>query len=432
MTIKRACAEVNYQYFLLSLERREAITSACDEILSGGHADQFPLSIWQSGSGTQSNMNVNEVISSIASSYLDENYLIENRQEQNTSHGPVVNKEVRIHPNDHVNLSQSSNDVFPSAMHVVVAQQSQQTLLPAMEQLERELALKQAEFEETYTVGRTHVMDALPIRASSVFSAYLSQLAAAKIAIEESLSTVYQLALGGTAVGSGANAPTSFGHQVIALLAEHYQLPFIQHPNLYAAVSGEEDILRYHGALKQLAATLLKFANDFRLLGSGPRCGFNEWRLPANEAGSSIMPGKVNPTQCEALSMVCLQVFGNELTVSLAASSGQLQLNTYRPVIIHNVLESIELLSDSMNSFSENCIKGLSLNYQQISANMNSNLSTITLLAPQLGYDVAASIANLANQKNTSLAVAAESLGLYSQDQFESLLGKKISMYLSE
>jgi len=432
VTIKRACAEVNYQYFLLSLERREAITSACDEILSGGHADQFPLSIWQSGSGTQSNMNVNEVISSIASSYLDENYLIENRQEQNTSHGPVVNKEVRIHPNDHVNLSQSSNDVFPSAMHVVVAQQSQQTLLPAMEQLERELALKQAEFEETYTVGRTHVMDALPIRASSVFSAYLSQLAAAKIAIEESLSTVYQLALGGTAVGSGANAPTSFGHQVIALLAEHYQLPFIQHPNLYAAVSGEEDILRYHGALKQLAATLLKFANDFRLLGSGPRCGFNEWRLPANEAGSSIMPGKVNPTQCEALSMVCLQVFGNELTVSLAASSGQLQLNTYRPVIIHNVLESIELLSDSMNSFSENCIKGLSLNYQQISANMNSNLSTITLLAPQLGYDVAASIANLANQKNTSLAVAAESLGLYSQDQFESLLGKKISMYLSE
>jgi len=275
------------------------------------------------------------------------------------------------------------------------------------------------------------MMDALPIRAGAMLSGYCHQLIAAHKAVVESLDTVYQLALGGTAVGSGANAPKLFGQQVISLLAKQYQLPFVQHPNLYAAVSGEDALVRYSSALKQLAGALLKIANDVRLLGSGPRCGLNEWHLPANEPGSSIMPGKVNPTQCEALSMVCLQVFGNDLTVSLAASNGQLQLNTYRPVIIHNILESITLLSDAMNSFSTHCIEGLTLNDSQAKTNMRNNLSVITLLAPTIGYDVATQIARTADEENLSLAQAAESLKLYSREQIESLLDEQLDAHLS-
>ena len=420
VAIKRACAQVNQELHLLSKDHCEAIVFACDEVLHGKHLDQFPLRIWQTGSGTQTNMNVNEVIASLANAFIDEQ-----RQDK------VSSKEATIHPNDHVNMSQSSNDIFPSAMHIVAAEQTQQHLLIAITRFENELSKKETEFEGIYTVGRTHLMDALPISAGAVLSAYRSQLAAAKNAIQESLGAVYQLALGGTAVGSGANAPSLFGQQVIEQLAEYYQLPFTQHSNLYAAVSGEDALQRYSSALKQLASTLLKIANDFRLLGSGPRCGLNEWHLPANEPGSSIMPGKVNPTQCEALSMVCLQVFGNDLTVSLAASNGQLQLNTYRPVIIHNVLESIELLTDAMTSFSENAIRGLKLNHAQADVNMRNNLSAITLLAPKLGYDVAAKIAHWAEQQNVSLAVAAESLGLYDQTQFEALLDEQLNAQIS-
>lgn len=409
--IKRASADVNYQLGILTSAYHQGILSACDEILFGGYAEQFPLKIWQTGSGTQTNMNVNEVIASLAGQYLKE--------------------EGQIHPNDHVNLSQSSNDVFPTAMHIVVAVQTRKKILPAIEKFETELLRKEVEFNSSYTVARTHLMDALPIQAGAVLSAYLSQLAGVKDAIIASLQTVYQLALGGTAVGSGANAPALFGKQAIELLAEHYQLPFSQNANLYAGVSAEDILLRFSATLKQLAATLFKIANDFRLLGSGPRCGFNEWHLPANEPGSSIMPGKVNPTQCEALSMVCLQVFGNDLTVSLAASSSQLQLNTYRPVIIHNVLESIELLTDSMNSFAENCIHGLTLNYQQAAENMNNNLSVITLLVPEMGYDMAAKIAHQAQQDNISLAAAAESLGAYNQEQFSKLLQRQLNRHFS-
>ena len=249
-----------------------------------------------------------------------------------------------------------------------------------------------------------------------------------KLAIEESLREVYLLALGGTAVGSGANTPRGFGKQAVALLAETYQQPFIQNPNLYAAVSGEDALLRFSSATKQLAAALFKIANDFRLLGSGPRCGLNEWRLPANEPGSSIMPGKVNPTQCEALSMVCLQVFGNDHTVSLAACNGHLQLNTYRPVIIYNVIESVELLTDAMISFSENCVRNLKLNRTQIEHNMRNGLSIITLLAPTLGYEVAAKIVREADQNNLSLSCAAEKLGFYSQAEFESMLDEHLTV----
>ncbi len=417
VSIKRACAQVNHELELISNAQLVAIVHACEAVLSGEHYNQFPLRVWQTGSGTQTNMNINEVIASLANAFMREN------NPQGNS-----NDATRLHPNDHINMSQSSNDVFPTAMHIVVAQQTLDRLVPSLEQMERELSRKQSEFDSFYTVGRTHLMDALPIQADALLSAHENQIAAAKLAIQESLSAAYQLALGGTAVGSGANAPELFGQHAIALLAEQYQLPFIQHPNLYAAVSGEDALVRFSSSLKQLAAALFKIANDFRLLGSGPRCGLNEWHLPANEPGSSIMPGKVNPTQCEALSMVCLQVFGNDLIVSLAASNGQLQLSTYRPVIIHNILESIELLSDAISSFTLNCIRGLKLNHAQVDINMLNNLSVITLLVPKIGYDVASSIVQLADKKNQTLAQAAEALNLFSRVEFEHLIDEQLKI----
>ncbi len=414
--IKRACAQVNQAEGLLPEKLEESILAGCDEILSGKYWQQFPLRVWQTGSGTQTNMNVNEVICSLANDYLDKNGFNNNPEK------PLI-----VHPNDHVNMSQSTNDVFPSAMHIASAQLSEQKLFPAIKQLDAELAKKQQLFKSHYSVGRTHLMDALPLTVGEALSAFRTQIAAAKTALADSLSGVYQLAVGGTAVGSGHNAPAQFSAKVSRFLAEQYALPFTAHPNLFAAVSGEGALLRYSASLKQLAAILLKMANDFRLLGSGPRCGFNEWLLPANEPGSSIMPGKVNPTQCEALSMVCLQVFGNDLSVSFAASQGQLQLNVYRPLIIHNILESIELLSDAMASFAEHCVSGLALNETQIKSNMGRNLSVITLLAPQIGYDVAAKIVKQALRMDSSLAEAAEHLGLYSSTEFEVLLQEQLN-----
>ncbi|WP_289363438.1 class II fumarate hydratase [Alteromonas arenosi] len=411
VAIKLLCADVNYAEGLLNKTQHHAILYACKLIIKGHYEDQFPLRIWQTGSGTQTNMNVNEVIASLANAYL--------RDQVKTFE--LLTKD-KIHPNDHVNMSQSSNDVFPSAMHVVVAQQSTRKLLPSLNKLCQYLQEKQSEFKGVSCVGRTHLMDAIPLPAGAILSVYLSELNHAKLDLQASLQQVFKLALGGTAVGSGANSPPNFGRQVIAGLAKRFELPFEQHENLYTAVSGESALLKFSASLKLLASVLLKMANDFRLLGSGPRCGLNEWILPANEPGSSIMPGKVNPTQCEALSMVCMQVFGNDLTVSLAASAGQLQLNTSRPVIIHNIMESIELLSDAIQSFAENCLYGLTLNKAQIEQNMTNNLSIITLLTPELGYDMAASIVKEAQKKHLSLAQSAESLGLFSRTDFEDLL----------
>ena len=418
ISIKKACAQINYDEGRLSAAYLQAILAACDELLLNDYSEQFPLRIWQTGSGTQTNMNVNEVISALANEHC------EKRRFDNQQPGDIIISQ--IHPNDDVNMSQSSNDVFPSAMHIVVATLTQSDLLKSLTHLHDQLHKKQFEYKAELTVGRTHLMDALPLPISAVFSGYCEQLAQARMAISESLHSVYQLAIGGTAVGGGDNAPAHFGEKVALKLAEHYQLPFAAKNNTYAAVSGEDALLRYSCALKQLASVLLKIANDFKLLASGPRCGFNEWLLPANEPGSSIMPGKVNPTQCEALAMVCLQVFGNELTVSLAASNGQLQLNTYRPVIIHNIIESIELLTDSMTSFTDNCVCGLQLNKEQISINMKRNLSVITLLAPTLGYDVSAQIVHEAHSKNISLAQASQLLGLYTTKEFEALLSEKL------
>ncbi|TKB44706.1 class II fumarate hydratase [Thalassotalea mangrovi] len=416
VAIKRACAQVNGELKRLSTTQSQAIIQACDQVLSGQYNEQFPLRVWQTGSGTQTNMNVNEVLASVA------NQIIHQAGAENRN-----GDKQDLHPNDHINLSQSSNDVFPTAMRIVVAQWSEQKLLPAIATLQQQLQLKRGQFSHQYTVARTHLMDAIPIGSGALLAAFDSQLEAAKNAVHSSLQYVHRLAIGGTAVGSGANAPQRFGEMVSHKLAERLQLPLQQDDNLYAAVSGEDAMIRYSGALKQLASVLLKMANDFRLLGSGPRCGLNEWQLPANEPGSSIMPGKVNPTQCEALSMVCFQVFGNELTVSLAAANGQLQLNACRPVIIHNVMESITLLTDAMSSFAENAVAGLSVNTKQMQRNMQQNLSVITLLAEQLGYDTATQIVRKAQQDNTSLAVAAKVLGLYSEAEFEQLIAEKLN-----
>lgn len=413
ISIKKACAQVNFNEGLLNEKDCNAIQLACNELLQKDYTKQFPLSVWQTGSGTQTNMNVNEVIASLANK-IKESWQTNQHKDRQQS--------IQIHPNDDVNLSQSSNDVFPSAMHIVVATLTRDKLLKSLSHLKKTIDKKQQQFKDEFTVGRTHLMDALPLPASAVFSGYSEQLSQADSAIKDSLPTVYQLALGGTAVGGGDNAPDQFGEKAAAILAEYYQLPFTASNNAYAAVSGEDNLLRYSSALKQLASVLFKIANDFRMLGSGPRCGFNEWLLPANEPGSSIMPGKINPTQCEALSMVCLQVFGNDLTISLAAANGQLQLNTYRPVIIHNIMESIELLTDAMASFADNCVDGLELNKAQIKTNMQQNLSVVTLLAPTLGYDVATQIVHQAHNNNTSLAQAAQTLGLYSCEEFNAML----------
>ncbi|GHE81830.1 class II fumarate hydratase [Thalassotalea profundi] len=417
INIKKACAQVNYNEGLLDKDIYQSILHACSELQLNDYSIQFPLSVWQTGSGTQTNMNVNEVIASLANTFKAKK-ITDAQTKQQLSR--------TIHPNDHVNLSQSSNDVFPSAMHIVVAVLTHNRLLKSLAHLKSSLNEKQQQFKDDFTVGRTHLMDALPLSAGAVFSGYYEQLSQANNAILDSLPTIYQLALGGTAVGGGDNAPINFGQKAAKELSELYQLPFTASNNTYAAVSGEDAIIRYSSALKQLASVLFKMVNDFRMLGSGPRCGLNEWLLPANEPGSSIMPGKVNPTQCEALSMVCLQIFGNELTVSLAASNGQLQLNTYRPVIIHNVMESIELLTDAMTSFADHCVSGLELNKTQINTNMQQNLSVVTLLAPTLGYDVATQIVHVANDNNLSLAQAAEKLNLYSITEFEVLLSQSL------
>lgn len=404
--IKRACAQVNHNGALLETRHYQAIVEACDALLKGHCQDQFPLSVWQTGSGTQTNMNVNEVISYLANQWLSH------------QHGKVTN----VHPNDHVNQSQSTNDVFPSAMHIATVQATHSGLFPALKELEQELSVKQQAFQEIACVGRTHLMDALPLTVGDILSAFLAQLQLAREAIQSSLDGLYLLALGGTAVGRGHNAPEAFGPAVTAVLATVYGMPFRAHSNLFAAVSGQDALVRYSAALKQLATVLFKVANDFRLLGSGPRCGFNEWRLPANEAGSSMMPGKVNPTQCEALSMVCIQVFGNDLAVSLGAAHGQLQLNVYRPLMIHNVLESIELLSDSMRAFARWCVHEMQLNEPVLAKHLRDNLAMVTLIAPEIGYEAAANIARYAYTNDCSLAMAADQLGVCSESAFEHLL----------
>ena len=401
--IKKAAARVNDRNGDLPADIARLIEQAADEVLAGEHDDQFPLAVWQTGSGTQSNMNANEVIAGRA----------------NELAGKGRGGKLPVHPNDHVNRSQSSNDCFPTAMHIAAVQAVYQQLLPAIAELSGGLAELAARHMKLVKTGRTHMMDATPITFGQEVSAYIAQLNYAERAIRSALPAVCELAQGGTAVGTGLNAPHGFAEAVAAELAALSGLPFISAPNKFAALAGHEPLTTLSGALKTLAVALMKIANDLRLLGSGPRAGFAEVKLPANEPGSSIMPGKVNPTQCEALSMLACQVMGNDVTIGFAASQGHLQLNVFKPVIIHNLLQSIQLLGDGCRNFQQHCIAGLEPDPVQMAAHLERGLMLVTALNPHIGYDKSAQIAKKAYSENLTLREAALALGYLTDEEFD-------------
>ncbi|TBV00065.1 class II fumarate hydratase [Stutzerimonas kirkiae] len=401
--IKKAAARVNGRIGELPADVSRLIEQAADEVLHGQHDDQFPLRVWQTGSGTQSNMNVNEVIAGRANELANG---------QRGGKSPV-------HPNDHVNRAQSSNDCFPTAMHIAAARAVQQKLLPAIGELQAGLAEQAMRHEHLVKTGRTHLMDATPVTFGQELSAFVSQLQIAEQAIRQSLPGLYQLAQGGTAVGTGLNAPPGFGPAMAAEIAALSGLPFVSAPNKFAALAGHEALVVLSGALKTLAVALMKLANDLRLLGSGPRAGLAEVRLPANEPGSSIMPGKVNPTQCEALSMLACQVMGNDASIGFAASLGQLQLNVFKPVIIHNLLESIDLLADGCHNFNIHCIAGMQPDAERMAAHLEQGLMLVTALNTHIGYDKAAQIAKLAYEQGLTLREAALRSGHLNAQEFD-------------
>ncbi|HTO19365.1 MAG TPA: class II fumarate hydratase [Pseudomonas sp.] len=401
--IKKAAARVNSRSGDLPADVARLIEQAADEVLAGQHDDQFPLVVWQTGSGTQSNMNVNEVIAGRAN---------EIASGQRGGKSPV-------HPNDHVNRSQSSNDSFPTAMHLAAVRAVQQDLLPAIAELRGGLAEQSLRHAQLVKTGRTHLMDATPITFGQELSAFVAQLDHAEQIIRAALPAVCELAQGGTAVGTGLNAPKGFAEAIAAELAALSGLPFVSAPNKFAALAGHEPLVTLAGTLKTLAVALMKLANDLRLLGSGPRAGFAEVRLPANEPGSSIMPGKVNPTQCEALSMLACQVLGNDVAIGFAASQGHLQLNVFKPVIIHNLLQSIRLLADGCRNFNRHCVAGLEPDARQMAAHLERGLMLVTALNPHIGYDKAAEIAKKAYAEGITLREAALALGHLSEEQFD-------------
>ena len=401
--VKRAAATVNVELGELEPRVGAAIVSAADEVLAGRHPGEFPLSIWQTGSGTQTNMNVNEVLANRASELL----------------GGERGRRRVVHPNDHVNRGQSSNDVFPTAMHVATATEVTRTLLPPLVQLEAAIAGKANEYAPIIKIGRTHLQDATPITLGQEFSGYAAQLEIARTAIETALTPVYALALGGTAVGTGLNAHPEFARRAIAEIARLTGLPFVPAPNKFAALAGHEPIVFLHGAFKALAAALTKIANDLRWLASGPRAGLGEIRLPENEPGSSIMPGKVNPTQCEMLTMVAAQVFGNDAAVGIGSANGNFELNVYKPLVIHNVLRSVRLLGDAMASFEHHCVTGIEPNRARIEELLERSLMLVTALAPHIGYEKAAAIAHAAHHEGKSLREAALASGHVSAADFD-------------
>jgi fumarate hydratase class II len=401
--VKKAAARVNDRNGDLPADIARLIEQAANEVLAGEHDDQFPLVVWQTGSGTQSNMNVNEVIAGRA----------------NELAGKGRGGKSPVHPNDHVNRSQSSNDCFPTAMHIAAVQAVQADLLPAIAVLAEGLAELAGRHMHLVKTGRTHMMDATPITFGQEVSAYVAQLDYAQKAIRSALPAVCELAQGGTAVGTGLNAPKGFGEAIAAELAALSGLPFVTAPNKFAALAGHEPLTSLSGSLKTLAVALMKLANDFRLLGSGPRAGIAEIKLPANEPGSSIMPGKVNPTQCEALSMLACQVMGNDVVIGIAASQGHLQLNVYKPVIIHNLLQSIKLLADGCRNFQEHCVAGLVPDAQQMGEHLERGLMLVTALNPHIGYDKAAEIAKKAYAEDLTLRESALSLGYLSEAEFD-------------
>ncbi len=403
LLVKRACARVNLELGLLEPEKANAIIAAADEALEGRHAEEFPLAVWQTGSGTQTNMNVNEVLANRASEILG---------------GPRGEKRL-VHPNDDVNRGQSSNDVFPTAMNVAAAVAVSGSLLPALRALGRTLSQKAAEFAGIVKIGRTHLQDATPLTLGQEFSGYVAQLAHAELHIEAALPHVLELAQGGTAVGTGLNAHPEFGARVAAEIAAATGLPFVSATNKFEAMAAADALVSLHGALKTLAAALTKIANDVRWLASGPRSGLAEITIPENEPGSSIMPGKVNPTQCEALTMAAAQVMGNDVAVNIGGASGSFELNVYRPLIIHNVLTSVRLLADASASFDLHCARGIEANEPRIRELLERSLMLVTALAPRIGYDKAAEIAKKAHREGTALKDAALALGYVSEADFD-------------
>lgn len=396
--LKKAAAMVNMELDQLDQPIADAIASACNEILEGRWDDQFPLAVWQTGSGTQSNMNVNEVIANRGNDLLGKKL---------------------IHPNDHVNKAQSSNDTFPTAMHIAAVTEIEERLFPALYQLEETFRALSDRYKGIIKIGRTHLQDATPLTLGQEIGGWLAMLEQTEDMIRDSLEYAREIALGGTAVGTGLNTHPEFGRRVADKISDLAGTDFVTAPNKFHALTSKDALVHIHGALKALAANLMKIANDVRWLASGPRCGIGELSIPENEPGSSIMPGKVNPTQCEALTMVCCQVMANDAAVSFAASQGNFQLNVYMPVLIYNMLQSIRLLSDAMESFDEHCASGILPNEEKIKDNLESSLMLVTALNPHIGYEKAAEIAKTAYKQGLTLKQAAVSLGMLTEEEFD-------------
>ena len=411
-TLKKAAALVNHDLGKLDKEKTDLIVKAADEVIEGKLDAHFPLRVWQTGSGTQTNMNVNEVISNRAIEIA----------------GGEMGSKKPVHPNDHVNMSQSSNDTFPTAMHMAAAE-AMVGMLPAVEKLRDALDAKAKQWNHIVKVGRTHLQDATPLTLGQEFSGYVTQLDRAMVAIKESLHHLYDLAIGGTAVGTGLNAHPEFGQRTAAKIAELTGLPFRSHPNKFTALASHDDFVFASGALKMLGAALMKIANDIRWLASGPRAGIGELTLPENEPGSSIMPGKVNPTQSEAMTMVVAQVFGNDLAISFGASQGNFELNVFNPVMIYNFLHSTTLLRDACTMFREHAVEGLEANEEIIKGYLDQSLMVVTALAPHIGYDKAAEIAKHAHHKKSTLKEAALELGHVTSEQYDKVVVPKEMTY---
>jgi len=403
--LKKSAAFTNWKLGLLPENKAKFIIAAANEVMEGKLDEHFPLVVWQTGSGTQTNMNANEVIANRASEMLT---------------GSV--KERSIHPNDDVNKGQSSNDTFPTAMHIAVGERLNNHLIPALKMLRNSLKKKQNEFEKIVKIGRTHLMDATPLTLGQEFSGYVTQVEKSIERVERSLKNVYELALGGTAVGTGLNTHPDFAQKAAETIAKETGFAFVSAPNKFEALAAHDALVEASGTLKTIACSLMKIANDIRLLGSGPRCGIGELILPANEPGSSIMPGKVNPTQSEAMTMVCAQVVGNDAAVTVGGMTGHFELNVFKPVIVFNVLNSIRLLGDACQSFSEKCVDGIEANKKQIAAHLNNSLMLVTALNPHVGYDKAAKIAKNAHEKNITLKESAILLGYMSGEEFDRLV----------
>jgi len=404
--VKKAAAQANRELGELPDEIADLVEKAADEVIEGVLDDHFPLVVWQTGSGTQTNMNANEVISNRAIEMA----------------GGEMGSKKPVHPNDHVNRAQSSNDVFPTAMHVAAAMRVEERLLPAVEELRNGLDEKAQAFADIVKIGRTHLQDATPLTLGHEFSGYVAQLDAAMAGLESAMPGVYELALGGTAVGTGLNTHPRYPDLVAAKIAQVSGLPFVSGTNKFAGLAAHDALVQLHGALATLAAALNKIANDVRWLASGPRCGIGEIVIPANEPGSSIMPGKVNPTQCEAMTMVCAQVMGNQTAVAIGGMNGNFELNVYKPLIIFNVLNSTRLLADACESFLDKCVVGIEPNRERIDHNLHNSLMLVTALNPHIGYDKAAKVAKKAYEDGSTLVAAAEALGYLSAEEFKKLV----------